>query len=133
CPVRFEEIDAKAVAGSAGYLAPEQAGGRGAVGRNTDVYGLGAILYAMLTGVPPHRAATLDETFRLIRESPPVAPSRLNPEIPESLDEICLKCMNVNPAKRYGTERPLARLIADMKRAQSGRSAGRADDPGDRV
>jgi hypothetical protein len=132
-PIRFEEIDAKTIAPSAGYLAPEQAGGRGPVGRNTDVYGLGALLYAMLTGVPPHRAATPDATFRLIRDQPPLAPSRLTPDIPESLDEVCLKCLRVDPAKRYGTERPLTRLVADLKRAQSGRSLGGGSDIGSQL
>src|SRR5262249_31759473 len=78
-PVRFEEIDVKAIASFAGYLSPEQAGGRGGVSRNTDVYGIGALFYAMLTGVPPHQASETDGTLRLIRSTPPVAPSRLNP------------------------------------------------------
>ena len=131
-PIQFEEIDDKWIGGFAGYLAPEQAGGRGAVGRNTDVYGLGALLYAMLTGVPPHQAATADATFRLIRGTAPVAPSRLTPDIPEDLDEICLKCLRVNAAKRYGAERPWARLTADLRRVQSGRSVRVADDLGGR-
>jgi serine/threonine protein kinase len=89
CPVRFEEIDLEGTAGFAGYLAPEQAGGRGSVGRSTDVHGLGALFYAMLTGSPPHRGATPTETFRLIRSQAPLKPSRLHPGLSPILDTIC--------------------------------------------
>ena len=122
CPLRFEEIDPVAVADFAGYLAPEQAGGRGSVGRATDVYGLGALLYALLTGGPPHQGATPSETFRLIRSQVPVKPSRLHPGLSPALDEICRKCLTGSPARRYGSERPLARLSADLKRMRSYRA-----------
>jgi serine/threonine protein kinase len=120
CPIQFEELDAEAVVGCAGYLAPEQAGMRGAVGRATDVYGLGALLYAMATGGPPHRAATVDETMRLIRRRRAVRPSRLRPGLPEELDSICLKCLRITPAHRYGPDRPVAKLTADARRALVG-------------
>ena len=117
CPIQFEELDSEAVARSAGFLAPEQAGKRGAVGRATDIYGLGALLYAMATGGPPHRAASVDETLRLIRMRQAVKPSRLRPGLPEELDIICTKCLRVNPSNRYGPDRPMARLIAELWRS----------------
>src|SRR5262249_31898651 len=75
CPVRSEEIDSDMVGAYAGYLAPEQSGGRGAIGRATDTYGLGALFYAMLTGSPPHQSVIVAETCRQIRSQVPVAPS----------------------------------------------------------
>jgi hypothetical protein len=127
CPVLFEELDEEAVADWAGFLAPEQAGARGAVGRATDVYGLGALLYAMATGVAPHRGATVAETCRLIRSRPAVRPSRLHPGLSQTLDEICAKCLRASPARRYGPERHLPRLIADLRRAGGGRAEPPAD------
>lgn len=116
CAIHYDALDPEMVKTSAGFLAPEQAGSRGAVTPATDVYSLGALLYAMLTGSPPHQGATVEETCRLIREQPPVRPSRLQPGIPQSLDVICLKCLNTDPRKRYGSDRPFTRFIADLKR-----------------
>src|SRR5262249_13161055 len=75
-PVTCEPAPPAAVADFAGSLPPERAGARGAVGKPTDAYGLGALLYFMLTDSPPHQGATAHETFRLIRTVPPVPPSR---------------------------------------------------------
>ncbi|MFL5340952.1 MAG: serine/threonine-protein kinase [Gemmataceae bacterium] len=129
-PLRFEELNVEDVAGYAGYLAPEQAGGRGSVGRAADVYGLGALLYAMLTGGPPHQGANPADTFRQIRKQPPLKPSRLHPGLSPALDEICLKCLSRSPLRRYGADRPLVRLIADLKRVRSYRAE---PDPLDEV
>jgi serine/threonine protein kinase len=120
CPIQFEQIDEEMVAPHVGYLAPEQAGGRGAVGRATDLYGLGALLYAMVTGVPPHQGVNVAETLRFIRTHTPVAPSLLQPGVPEALDAVCQKCLQSMPARRYGSERPLARLIAELRRLRDG-------------
>ena len=122
CTIQFESIDADMIAEYAGYLAPEQAGARGAVGPATDTYGLGALLYAMVTGGPPHQGANVAETCRLVRAQTPVGPSRLHPGLSEALDRVCLKCLHVSPTRRYGTERPLQRLISDLRRLRGGRS-----------
>ena len=119
--IQYDAADLDALAAFAGYLAPEQAGSRGVVGRNTDVYGLGAILYAMLTGRPPHRGASVENTFQAIRQGGPVEPSRIVPTVAHELDIICSRCLHPNPAQRYGTERPLARFASDLRRFQEGK------------
>jgi WD40 repeat protein len=107
-----------AVVGTPGYLAPEQAGAQApALGPRTDVYGLGAILYYLLTGRPPVQAGTLAETIRRTLESDPVRPALLRPGIPRDLETICLKCLQKAPSKRYASARELAE---DLRRFQAG-------------
>lgn len=97
------------VVGTPGYMSPEQALGRvKEVGPLADVYSLGAILYCLLTGHPPFQAATLAETLRQISEQEPVSPRLVNPSTPRDLETICLKAMQKDKARRYGSAQALA-------------------------
>ncbi len=107
------------VAGTPGYMAPEQARGQTAlVGPATDVYALGAILYEMLTGRPPFHAATTQETVQQLLTEDPVPPTKLQPRVARDLETICLKCLQKEPARRYATASAFAR---DLQCFLSGR------------
>lgn len=96
------------VLGSPGYMAPEQAAAhRGLVGKRSDVFSLGAVLFHLVTGRPPFVAATVAETLQQVQNADPVSPTVLNPHVPRDLKTICLKCLEKEPARRYQTAREL--------------------------
>ena len=91
------------------YMAPElAAGGAKSAGPAIDVYALGAILYECLTGRPPFRGATRQETLDQVRSLEPVPPRVLRPGLPRDLETIALKCLQKEPARRYARAAALA-------------------------
>jgi serine/threonine-protein kinase len=94
--------------GTPSYMSPEQAEDAARVTPAGDVYGLGATLYALLTGRPPFQAASAVETLLQVKFQEPPAPRRLNPAAPPELEAVALKCLQKDPARRYRTAEELA-------------------------
>jgi serine/threonine-protein kinase len=116
-----------AILGTPSYMSPEQAAGsRGHIGPASDVYGLGAILYHLLTGRPPFQAATAVDTVLSVLEEDPLPPRLIHKRVDRELEWIALKCLQKPPDLRYQTA---AALAGDLERYLAGepisaRSAG---------
>jgi serine/threonine-protein kinase len=104
--------------GTPSYMPPEQVSGKnGAIGAWSDVYGLGATLYHLLTGRPPFTGATPEEIILRVLADPPARPRALQPDLPLGLEAIVLKCLEKDPTDRYPT---VAALLADLDRYEAG-------------
>lgn len=103
------------VMGTASYMAPEQSRGDPNVGPAADIHALGAILYCLLTARPPFLAATVPDTILQVRNQDPIPPSRLRPGIPKDLETICLKCLEKEAPKRYGSAKDLADDLSNYR------------------
>lgn len=102
--------------GTLPYMAPEQLQSKRGVGLTTDVYGLGAVLYFLLTGHPPFDEDPFVDRCQAICHQVPVRPSAMDPSIPRDLETICLKCLRKDPTGRYPT---VDALLNDMRRFRS--------------
>jgi serine/threonine protein kinase len=110
--------------GTARYMAPEQAtGNRRAIGPATDIHALGLLLYELVTGRPAFDGDTLLTTLEQVRAWIPLPPRQLRPEVPAELGALCMRCLQKDPAQRYGTAEAMAAdlqtLLPGMSRQES--------------
>jgi serine/threonine protein kinase len=110
--------------GTARYMAPEQAAGdsRG-IGPATDVHALGLILYELLTGRPAFKGTTLLETLEQVRSGNPAPPAQVRPGIPGELGAVCLRCLQKDPRRRFGTAKELADQLQNVAAGTAGQGS----------
>lgn len=109
---------AGAIVGTPGFMSPEQAKGSSEVGPAADIWALGAVLYACLTGRAPFIGADPVETLMLTVEADPVPPDEINPDADPDLVEICLRCLAKEPRERFASAADLARALARWREGQ---------------
>jgi len=107
-----------AIVGTPSYMAPEQARGSKIVTTSADIYSLGAMLYEILTGVPPFRGDSVAQTLRMVEEQEPLAPRNVNADADADLEAVALKCLEKAPARRYETAGAFADDLAAWLRGE---------------
>ena len=108
------------VMGTPAYMAPEQAAAAERVGPAADVYGLGAVLYELLTGYPPFSGGSALEILAAVAGREPAPPSRLRPGLDPALEALCLRCLAKDPADRFASAQALAAALAGVARGDPG-------------
>jgi serine/threonine protein kinase len=104
-----------AIVGTPNYMAPEQALGQSRdIGPAADIHALGAILYEALTGRPPFKGTSALDTLQQVANQAPLPPRRLRAEIPDALEEICLRCLEKEPSKRHASAADLAEALEHL-------------------
>lgn len=105
--------------GSPNFMPPEQAAGKHKTsGPTSDIYGLGAILYYLITARAPFMAETASAAVRQVLENDPVSPRALNPNVPRDLETLCLKCLQKEPKQRYGSAQEVADELGRFLRGE---------------
>jgi serine/threonine-protein kinase len=114
-PLASEEL--ARVSGTLAYMAPEQARGEmERIDARTDLFGLGAILYALLTGRPPYRAESRSALLKAASEGIVEPPRRLNPHVPRAVNDLCMRCLARDPAQRYASATELSAAILRLQK-----------------
>jgi serine/threonine protein kinase len=114
-PVASAELTG--VSGTLPYMAPEQARGEAErIDPRTDVFGLGAILYELLTGRPPHQGSTREELLRAACAGDVVPPRQVSPRVPRAVNDLCLRCLAKGPAQRFASAAELAAAVRRLQR-----------------
>jgi serine/threonine protein kinase len=109
----YPQTSADRILGTPHFMAPEQADpGRGPISPRTDVYGLGGLLYALVTGKPPIQGDSITQLLaRVVSLEPVASPRELRREVPAALERICLKCLSKEPDDRYATPRDVGKAL----------------------
>jgi eukaryotic-like serine/threonine-protein kinase len=106
------------VGGDIAYLAPEVVGGRWEqVGPAVDIYGLGGVLYRLLTGHRPYGGRTVADKRACVLAGGLRRPRSVKADVPDALEEVCLKCLSSDPTRRYGSA---ASLASDLRAVRKG-------------
>jgi serine/threonine protein kinase len=108
----------EAALGSPPYMSPEQFQDTAKVTAASDIYGLGATLYHLLTGRPPFQAANFTNTMMQVVSKEPVSPHELNPAVPRDLETICLKCLEKEQERRYASALDVADRLSQVQRGE---------------
>jgi tRNA A-37 threonylcarbamoyl transferase component Bud32 len=117
------------VLGTPSYMAPEQARGL-QTDHRTDIYGVGAVLYAAATGVPPFREPTPQQTLIAVMSRDPVRPREINPKISEGLELVIQRAMSKLPEQRHPSISALRLALSDLEAASPGAGRSRVHDGG---
>jgi eukaryotic-like serine/threonine-protein kinase len=104
--------------GTPNYMSPEQCVSDATISAAADIYSMGAIIYEMVTSIPPFMGSNVHDLLDKVRNAAPLEPRLINPSIPRDLNTICLKCLQKDPARRYQTSGELAeeldRVLKDL-------------------